>query len=1492
MANKSKRLISTVLILLMAVHIMAAPVLATFVKEDETLYIDMLDGKYDKKQLYNDFKEQWPQSDSKIANRGYFYQKGEASSTNIHLEKITEETESGEAGLESGAEYIVLRGKTALNQEEIGRFIPRTYYQITAAVAPGGPEGGGVQVSSEKVYAKQSVRVEAVPVDGYDTVLSCGDERINALTHTYVPESSDAWTVTYLSKDRPTHQVELLVQGDAYGTAALSATGAQPEGTGITLTATPGKTGYLSDIQVTGVAAQIGNFEENRGKIGEFTVGTSDITVTVTFEQKKLNVRDSSEGKPLEISFNAALPNVEQLKKGIFTAAEVKGFPTTPLWSDLNYLFWLPEEDEESRGSWVALEQFLQDPVPDGPMTLRLIWSGDAQYPKVYAEATACFRESREKATIEFKDPGVIEVETESDIEDALLRFARSNSTGALQAVKLEGTLPKPGNTGTLTYQLSVTEDQNYLANTTKVKIQVKRKAAPARVRIQIKGQGQVSLGSLTADGTLDPGTYQMTATPQAGWYVFTVTVNGVSKEGNYTSYSFSTDQIIGQDRDYEVVVVFQEQKLELRERQTISFNGWMLKHRELSEDGLKTKILEAVLGEKIMDPEEYEIRQKTDAGYEPLTSQNLELERTYTLQVTRLKTDRYPEVSEEVVVTAAESRTPAVFRHSGAVYTAQTLEQVDIRPDMTVIDGAGKMTITYKSGKLATQPGGTAQITYTVVIAEGMEHTGATGEICVSVTTPDWTLENDGTMGHCDVQAMPDGTFCITVTPEDDHVLSAVTVNGQDILESRHISEDGVAQITDVALQDTENVIAVSYQKVSLTARGGVVDPWAEPKATILSMITTTVPDPLPEGSYVVEYQPFGDISAITLPGAQEYLQQYQWFPIDQVLELDGYGRELSSLCHAFGAEQEIVRIRYQSADGRLTAVSQPFTVQCQDLRAGTEIRLNRDLRVTYGSIDPDELLAALVEGVYSNGQRISDATLTLETDVSALNAGSASIVVRYPGNERYQPSQAVGTILVQPISVTVTLDDKTKVPGAPDPDWTWTTDFDTICLPGARMVVEVSREAGDACGSYPITARAYVPGAEENYTIRVVEATLTIAPKQLTATDVQLVGVLTYNGQMQTQKVTASPGITYLVTGNTGTNAGAYALTVTGTGNCSGVVTIPWAIQKATATVQIRDSSKMQGAEDPEFQYTVSGLIAGENPDIRLCREPGEAPGRYAITASGENDNYEINCHPGQLTILAEPTQVGYPIHFEDEAFPSGAEVEIDGVPYIPDENGVLYLPGTESRIAVVYSYHVGNTAHESYPTGMQVWYLQFDGSSYTAQRLPELDDLLQYQGTSIRVNFNSNGIRFFTAVPSDSLSILVAGELAGFRLIRAGTLYKKWSEGSVLTIGSGRSSDVYGGSAGDHFRVFSNDQNSAWFTGMLTGLEGDPATLSMDIQSRPFLVLERDGCQLVLYGGTIQRSIYYVATQNRDHWPQGSARDRYVEGLIASVEQAARG
>ena len=249
-------------------------------------------------------------------------------------------------------------------------------------------------------------------------------------------------------------------------------------------------------------------------------------------------------------------------------------------------------------------------------------------------------------------------------------------------------------------------------------------------------------------------------------------------------------------------------------------------------------------------------------------------------------------------------------------------------------------------------------------------------------------------------------------------------------------------------------------------------------------------------------------------------------------------------------------------------------------------------------------------------------------------------------------------------------------------------------------------------------------------------------------------------------------------------------------------------------------------------------------------------------------------------------------------------GATIYVDGVAYELDENYTAWIDPEEAKsnaLVTTYRYKNGTTANETYPTNMYVWYMILEDSDadgdpdgYHVERIPELDNFFQYNGTSIRVGSAKNGIRFFTSIAPDARAklqngtLIESGSLKNAKMVRAGTVFKK-NPTVKVTLENGVSSDVYGGEAGSEFRVFGTYDGRNWYTGMLVGLDTDAATVTAGIAARPYAQLQIGDETVVLYGGQIERSIYYVACQNQNTFAAGSAYDNFVEGLIAKGNSA---
>ncbi len=166
---------------------------------------------------------------------------------------------------------------------------------------------------------------------------------------------------------------------------------------------------------------------------------------------------------------------------------------------------------------------------------------------------------------------------------------------------------------------------------------------------------------------------------------------------------------------------------------------------------------------------------------------------------------------------------------------------------------------------------------------------------------------------------------------------------------------------------------------------------------------------------------------------------------------------------------------------------------------------------------------------------------------------------------------------------------------------------------------------------GVYTVTAK--FSGDSDNYeVIADMTATLTINAKNISGATVTLGDSLTYNGSEQKQTVTSVKiddlTVTYTVSGNVGTNAESYTLTITANGNFTGSVTKTWSIAKATYN--------MNGVtfEGNTFVYNGKAhtlAIGGTLPSgvtVTYTNNGKTESGNYTVTAkfSGDGDNYNL--------------------------------------------------------------------------------------------------------------------------------------------------------------------------------------------------------------------------------------------------------------------------
>lgn len=234
----------------------------------------------------------------------------------------------------------------------------------------------------------------------------------------------------------------------------------------------------------------------------------------------------------------------------------------------------------------------------------------------------------------------------------------------------------------------------------------------------------------------------------------------------------------------------------------------------------------------------------------------------------------------------------------------------------------------------------------------------------------------------------------------------------------------------------------------------------------------------------------------------------------------------------------------------------------------------------------------------------------------------------------------------------------------------------------------------------------------------------------------------------------------------------------------------------------------------------------------------------------------------------------------------------VWIDGVEhpvYHRGGSGYVYLTDSKAKTMVVHTYHVGDSSdiHTQYPVSMKVWTLANEDGIYTATRQNMLDDILQYSGMSIRV-FGKKGVRMITSISQEKKNALVSGGLAGYTLKEYGTAIA-WTDqlsgDKPLVLGKYYVKSNYAYRKGVADPVFNNTGDLMQYTNVLVNFTNEQC--KNDIAMRPYMILvDENGQQITLYGGIVQRSIGYIACQNRNVFEPGTDEYEYVWEIIHYV------
>ena len=332
-------------------------------------------------------------------------------------------------------------------------------------------------------------------------------------------------------------------------------------------------------------------------------------------------------------------------------------------------------------------------------------------------------------------------------------------------------------------------------------------------------------------------------------------------------------------------------------------------------------------------------------------------------------------------------------------------------------------------------------------------------------------------------------------------------------------------------------------------------------------------------------------------------------------------------------------------------------------------------------------------------------------------------------------------------------------------------------------------------------------------------------------------------------------------------GTRGGAYSLSLTGDSLLA--LELPETLAEARSRISAYGDSV--------------GTFAHLSAEARY---PGQVPSWTEAVLTGD--------YGGSITwVPGEP--IANRVYLPAEQLSGCDNVWVDGIecPVHPlYTNCYVELP-EGAKTMTAYEFCLGDI-HTTYPTAMKVWLLEENQGQYAAVPMPELEDLLRYEGMSIRIT-GKQGIRMITSVDKALKKTLTTKGLNGFTLREYGTVVA-WAEAlgetGSLTLGEPNTKSAYAYRKAVADPIFAQDETRVQYTNVLVNFQ--PHHYAKDLVLRPYMILEDEaGKEYTLYGGTLCRSIASVAWQNRNAFPTGSEAWAYVWNIIKDaygVEPAA--
>ena len=298
----------------------------------------------------------------------------------------------------------------------------------------------------------------------------------------------------------------------------------------------------------------------------------------------------------------------------------------------------------------------------------------------------------------------------------------------------------------------------------------------------------------------------------------------------------------------------------------------------------------------------------------------------------------------------------------------------------------------------------------------------------------------------------------------------------------------------------------------------------------------------------------------------------------------------------------------------------------------------------------------------------------------------------------------------------------------------------------------------------------------------------------------------------------------------------------------------------------------------EDGREIYTP---LEGETGSSLTLTKPNAGTYVYGCVITCGED-YSVTSDKAAVTVTAVQKPLPSTSDLPPDLWAEGGEM--------PLVDNSIHLKSPSSFLLTSYTYNGASTdVHQNYPTGMEIYSVGTDDQGQTTVApVADLNNLLRYSGCSIRIT-GKPGIRMITSLTKEAKAALKKGKLAGYTLEEYGTV-AVWSSdlgNQPLTLKTKKSRSNYAYKRGVSDPVFANVGALTQYTNVLVWDSLEAKKYDEDIVMRPYIkLINKAGETVVLYGGTVSRSIGYVAQQNANTFSKGTAGYKYVHEIIDKV------